>query len=50
MTAQVQGQSHAGNTTANNTDVQFGLRSTHSKLPMRLIVIGVPKSSPSERY
>jgi hypothetical protein len=50
MTAQVQGQSHAGDTAANDADLQFGLRSTHSKLPMSLIVIGVTKSSPSERY
>ncbi|MNR24830.1 hypothetical protein D3C85_1419350 [compost metagenome] len=50
MTAQVQGQGHAGDTAANDADLQFGLRSTHSKLPMRLIVIGVARSSLSERY
>ncbi|MNR33215.1 hypothetical protein D3C85_1508710 [compost metagenome] len=50
MTAQIQRQCHTSDTTADNTDVQSRLRSMHSKVPMRLIVIGVGQSSPVQCY
>ncbi|MND48313.1 hypothetical protein D3C80_392310 [compost metagenome] len=50
MTAQVQCQSHASDTTTDNRNVQSRSRILHSKVPLGLIVIGVTGSLPLHRH